>query len=145
MLPSQSPHPATHVPVQVPAVQAWFVTWFEEQTTHAPPPAPHDEGDGVMHEPPAQQPAGHDVASHTQEPPTHRWPAPHAGREPHWQTPPEHESAPGPQTLPQELQLFGSVTVFDSQPFEAMLPSQLPHPASQVPVQVPAVQALFVT
>ena len=83
MLPSQSPHPATQVPVQVPAVHDLFVTWFDEQVTHAAPPMPHADVDGVMHVEPAQQPLGHDVASQTQVPATHRWPAPHAAPEPH--------------------------------------------------------------
>jgi len=74
MLPSQSPHPASQVPVQAPDVQVLLNTWFVEHT------------------------------------------------------------------CPQELQLSGSVLVFASQPFDPMLPSQLPHPATHVPVQVPAVQ-----
>jgi hypothetical protein len=77
MLPSQSPHPASQVPVQVPDVQVLFATWFDEQYS-------------------AQEP-----------------------------------------------QLFGSVLRFVSQPFDLKLLSQSPHPASQLPAQLPAVQVLL--
>jgi len=62
-----------------------------------------------MHVEPAQQPPGHETASQTQAPETHRCPAPQAAPDPHWHAPPTHESAPEPQKLPQELQLLGSL------------------------------------
>ena len=49
--------------------------------------------------------------------------------------------APPPQEIPQPPQLFGSVALFDSQPFVA-LPSQLLKPALQEIPQTPALQAL---
>jgi len=77
LLPSQSPHPASQVPVQVPDVQVLLVTWFDEQYN--------------VHEP----------------------------------------------------QLFGSVLMFASQPFDLRFPSQLPHPTSQTPMQAPIRQDLL--
>ena len=49
------------------------------------------------------------------------------------------------QAAAQLPQLFRSKLKFVSQPFDPMLPSQSPHPSTHVPVQVPAVQALFAT
>ena len=101
---SQTQAPATH---RCPTSQAEFEPHWQTppthesapkpQVTHAPPPMPHAVNDGVRHVAPAQQPEGHELESQTQAPPTHRWPAPHAGLEPHWQTPPTQESAPVPQ------------------------------------------------
>ena len=107
------------------------------QATHAPPPMPHAEADGVVHVAPAQQPEGHDVASHTQVPPTHRWPAPHAGLEPHWQTPPTHESAPVPHAThapppPPHAEGVGVVQIVpEQQPLAQETGSQTQDPFTQ--------------
>ena len=42
------------------------------QEAHAPPPVPQAESDGVVQVVPLQQPVGHEVASHTHVPLTHR-------------------------------------------------------------------------
>jgi hypothetical protein len=56
-------------PAQVCAPQSW----------QAPPPLPQlVSAVPGRQAPPAQQPFGHEVASHTHAPPTQRWPAPHA-------------------------------------------------------------------
>lgn len=54
---------------------------------HAVPGAAQAPTASVVHVLPAQQPDGHDVASHTQAPPTQRWPGPHAEPAPHAQAP----------------------------------------------------------
>jgi hypothetical protein len=43
---------------------------IELHLTHVAPFAPHASGARTVHADPAQQPSGHDVASHTQSPPT---------------------------------------------------------------------------
>jgi hypothetical protein len=67
------------------------------QATQAAPLIPQADADGVVHVEPEQQPLGHEVESHTQVPATQSCPAPHAGFNPHRQTPPTHASASGPQ------------------------------------------------
>ena len=47
------------------------------QVWHAPPATPQLVNDVAKHAVPKQQPVGHEVPSHTQAPPTHRWPAAH--------------------------------------------------------------------
>lgn len=54
---------------------------------HATPAMPHDESEGGVHTPPAQQPPGHEVASHMQVPPRQRWPAAHGGPPPQRHSP----------------------------------------------------------
>src|SRR5256885_748431 len=66
--------PVPHL--QLPPVQLSAVTAL--QAVHAAPPVPHAARDGVVHTVPAQQPAGHDVASQTQVPPTQCCPVAHA-------------------------------------------------------------------
>jgi hypothetical protein len=46
-----------------------------------------------LHVAPLQHPAAHEVASQTQAPPEHRWPAPQGLPDPHVQTPAVHPSA----------------------------------------------------
>jgi hypothetical protein len=57
------------------------------QATQVAPPAPQAESDFALQVDPEQQPLGHDVASHTHSPFTHRWPPPQGGAEPHPQAP----------------------------------------------------------
>jgi hypothetical protein len=66
------------------------------QSTHAWPIVPQVVGACVVHTFPAQQPVGHDVASQTHAPLTHRWPDAHIGPVPQWQLPAVHASAPVP-------------------------------------------------
>jgi hypothetical protein len=64
------------------------------QSKHAAPPMPQAAGfGGAIHVVPEQQPPGHEAALQTQAPPAQAWPAPHAGPDPHWQTPFAQESA----------------------------------------------------
>ena len=53
--------------------------WAAGQATQPAPPMPQVAVDRTWHAPPEQQPFGHDTASHTQLPPTQRFPVPHAG------------------------------------------------------------------
>jgi hypothetical protein len=67
-------HPLHTPPAQVPPLQFW----------QAPPPLPQlVEVLPTRHAPPAQQPLGQEVPSHTHAPATHRWPAAHAAPVPH--------------------------------------------------------------
>ena len=59
---------------------------------HAPPVGPQLDSDIALHVPPAQQPPGHEVASHAQAPLTHRRPIAQVGPVPQPQNP------VGPQT-----------------------------------------------
>jgi hypothetical protein len=62
--------------LQAPPVQLSPAT---PQSTHAPPTGPQAAVEIVVQLRPLQQPLGHDVASHTQMPPLHRWPVAHCG------------------------------------------------------------------
>ena len=83
--------PATHAS---PAPQGAFVPHLQlpppqlslvsaSHVPHAPPLVPQLALLGVLQVLPAQQPVGHEVASHTHAPPTQRWPTPHAAPLPH--------------------------------------------------------------
>jgi hypothetical protein len=63
------------------------------QATHAAPLVPHCDVDAETQVDPLQHPDGHDVASHTQLPLTHRCPAPQAGPDPQRHEPPAQPSA----------------------------------------------------
>lgn len=53
-----------------------------------PPPPPHESGVSPGRQrPPEQHPSGHEVPSHTQVPPMHRWPTRHDGSLPQRQVP----------------------------------------------------------
>lgn len=108
----------------------------EPHGLQADPPPPHAvlEVPG-MHVDPEQQPPGHDVPLHTQEPLTHTWPDPHRGLLPHWQVPPTHPSeSEGEQVLhepppvPHAPVDCGSQTLPLQQPLghEVELQTQLP-------------------
>lgn len=56
------------------------------------PPIPQAFNEGAVHTLPLQHPFGHEVALHWHVPPTHCWPAPHAGFPPQVQLPFEHVS-----------------------------------------------------
>jgi hypothetical protein len=66
------------------------------QSMHMRPMSPQLVGLAGWQTLPAQQPLGHDIASHTHAPPMHRCPVPHAAPAPHRHEPPVHESAPVP-------------------------------------------------
>jgi len=67
--------PHMHVPVAASQMSALPAA----QATQATPARPHVLVDRAWHAPPEQQPPGHETASQTQLPPTHRLPVPHAG------------------------------------------------------------------
>jgi hypothetical protein len=75
--------PHMHAPVAASQVSALAAG----QATQATPATPHVLVDRAWHAPPEQQPFGHDVASQTQLPPTHRFPVPQAGWAPQLQVP----------------------------------------------------------
>jgi hypothetical protein len=84
--------PATHAGVRpqrhAPPAQ---VSAFEgSHVAQVLPPAPQLSADGVRQTLFLQQPVGHEVASHTHAPPTHRWPRLHALPAPHMQVPLVH-------------------------------------------------------
>ena len=128
-----APGPQWHAP---PAQLSAFVASHDAQ---AAPPAPQVLALGALQVVPEQQPFGQEVASHTQAPPTQRWPAPHAAPGPQWQPPPMQLSAfvasqavHAPPAAPQVARLAGLQVVPEQQP-----PGQLV--ASQ-PEQAPLVQ-----
>jgi hypothetical protein len=82
------------------------------------PEEPHDVTELVRQVAPSQQPLGHEVASHTQEPPRQRWPAPHAALAPQVHAPAVQVSA-----------TLGSHTVHDE--------PLVPHAVSEATVQTP--------
>ncbi len=57
------------------------------QVEQAPPAGPQLAIAIALQVRPAQQPLGHEVTSHVQVPFMHRWPAPQAAEDPHWQKP----------------------------------------------------------
>jgi hypothetical protein len=59
------------------------------QPMHVAPPVPHCVVEGTTHVVPLQHPSGHELASHTQAPPTHSWPLPQGAPVPHLQAPAE--------------------------------------------------------
>lgn len=76
---------------QMPEVQVSLVF---PQSVQAPPPVPHaPTAPPAVQVLPTQHPTGHEVASQTQVPEEHRWPAPQAALEPHLQVPPTHRFA----------------------------------------------------
>jgi len=82
--------PAHAPPLQACPPQSWQAT----------PPIPHWVPlVPAMQFVPAQQPPAHDVASHTQEPATQRWPETQGATSPHLQVPIVQRSAPTPHTL----------------------------------------------
>jgi hypothetical protein len=143
--------PAPHT--QLPAAEQPSAR-VPSQTPHAPPPLPHEDGDGVWQLPPAQQPLGHELASHTQWPPRQCWPAPQAGPAPQTQAPeaeqpsarfashPTHATPPLPQVVSE-----GTLHVApEQQPFGQLMalhPLQAPElhicPAGQVSQRPPPV------
>jgi len=62
--------------LQAPFAQVSALVASQEE--QAPPPIPQVAREGALQVVPAQQPAGHDVASHTQAPALQRWPEEHA-------------------------------------------------------------------
>jgi hypothetical protein len=88
---SPAPHGAFVPHLQLPPLQLSVVR--ASQLPHVPPPVPQLALLGVLQVLPAQQPVAHDVASHTQAPPTQRWPTLHAAPTPHWQPPAAQLSA----------------------------------------------------
>jgi len=116
------------------------------QATQAPPFLPQAPFDGAVQVEPAQQPAGQEVASQTQRLPTQRFPAPHAGALPHWQTPlaeqvsavcPLHATQAFPP-LPQALTDGDMQLPAEQQPFGHEVESQTQAPNTQ---RFPAPQA----
>jgi hypothetical protein len=131
--PHEGPVPQAHAPpLQVSALVA-------SQVAQPPPAVPHALTVGAVHTLPAQQPLGHEVASHTHAPPTHRCPAPHGAPAPHTHAPFLHVSAfcgshaPHAPPAPPHADADGEVT--------QVFPWQ--HPAQVVahPAQLPATQA----
>lgn len=84
--PQAAPLPHVHVPV------GEHVSAFAPHFWQAAPFVPHAAVDADSHTVPLQQPVGHDVASQTHLPPTHAWPAAHAGPPPQVQLPAVHAS-----------------------------------------------------
>jgi len=94
------------------------------QRTQAAPATPQVAGARGRHTPPAQQPSTHAAASHTQAPPTQRWPAVQAAPAPHTHTPlavqvSDVTGSHGLQTLP-------AVPHFAKLGVAQLLPSQQP-------------------
>jgi hypothetical protein len=114
--------PAPHT--QLPAAEQPSAR-MPAQAIHAPPPLPHADGDGAWHVLPAQQPLGHELASHTQWPPRQCWPAPQAG--------------PAPQTHAPEAEQPSAW--FASQPTHAT--PRLPQVVSEGALQVAPEQQPF--
>jgi hypothetical protein len=103
------------------------------------PPVPHCAADGDWHAPLAQQPFGHEAASHTHDPLWHSRPAAHAGPLPHVHTPAdEHPSAFGPHAVhpvPPGPHVLAVRVVLQTDPVQ--------HPVGHAwlqPVHVPALQ-----
>ncbi|MCA3012385.1 MAG: hypothetical protein INH41_08295 [Myxococcaceae bacterium] len=92
-LPHAGPVPHRHAPEV-------HTSAFAPHAAHAAPPAPHCAVDGLATQVfPEQHPDGHDVASHTQLPDTHRCPVPHAAPVPHAHPPAVHRSARAPHVV----------------------------------------------
>jgi hypothetical protein len=85
------PHGAFVPHLQAPPEQR--SEFADAQVLHAPPPVPQADVDCGSHTLPLQQPVGHDVALHTQLPPTQACPMAHCWPEPQLQLPPAQESA----------------------------------------------------
>ena len=149
------PEPHTHAPV---ALQPSLVI---PQATHAPPAGAHVPAEAGKQMLLAQQPPGHEVASHTQPPETQRCPAPQAACPPQLQLPavqllavaPQSTHAPPPlphaptagvvQTLPLQ-QPLGQEAALQTQtpptqfcpPLQAAPPPQLQAPLVQPSARV---------
>jgi hypothetical protein len=65
---------------------------------HVAPPVPQPSAVGVVHDPPRQQPAGHEVALHSHEPLTQAVPGAHVPLVPHAHVPAEHVCPVAPQS-----------------------------------------------
>jgi hypothetical protein len=76
------PHAAPTPHLQTPS-ETQVSDWIVLHLTQVAPLAPHASDERALHAVPAQQLLGHDVASHTQSPPTHSWPGAHAALPPH--------------------------------------------------------------
>lgn len=97
VLPAQQP---AQVPPVEQLVQAPLTQLLVPQSVQAAPPTPQvvlPEATQLLVL--SQQPDGHEVASHTQAPPTQRWPLAHLAPAPHMQVPPEQVSAVMPQLI----------------------------------------------
>lgn len=81
-----APVPHAHAPPTQPSA---LVASQAEQAAPAAPQAEALRGTQVS---PLQQASGHDVALHTQAPPTQAWPSAHASFEPHAHAPPRQAS-----------------------------------------------------
>ncbi len=153
LLPEQQPAHEAGLHTQVPATHCWPLAQAAPepqaqlplrqlsatvalQAVQPPPAAPQLEKPGAVQVVPAQHPVGQEVASHTQAPPTQRWPAEQAKLAPQRHSPPAQRSArvsQAAQAAPVAPQL---VTSF---PVRQVLPEQQPaqEVASQVQVLVP--------
>lgn len=91
-VPHAGPVPQRHTP----SLEHMFA-FCGSHVTHATPSSPHADSAWGRHvwfgAAPAQQPFGHDCASHTHAPATHRRPVPHDGPAPHLQPPAAQPSA----------------------------------------------------
>jgi hypothetical protein len=70
------------------------------QAVQALPPVPQVARAGVSHAPPLQHPAGHEVASQTQAPLLHRWPAAQGGPPPQRHAPSAEQVSALPSSQP---------------------------------------------
>jgi hypothetical protein len=93
-VPHAAPPPHAHVP---PLPQP---SPLEPQLVHAPPSVPHAPAPGVTHVVPEQHPVGHELALHTQAPPTQACPVPQAALPPQVHVPlDEQPSALAPHAM----------------------------------------------
>lgn len=131
--------PAPHG-AEAPQAQPPFVQRSAAVVLHAMqalPFVPHVKAVGLAHTPNWQQPEGQLVASQTQAPDTHRWPAAQAAPAPHRQAPPTHESAPAPQVVqlaplvPQAIRLDVWHAPLRQQPEGQLVASQTHWPPTQ--------------
>lgn len=116
------------------------------QSVQVPPACAQLVAESDVQTPPAQQPLGHELASHTQLPPVQREPAPHAGPPPHVQAPLVQPSAFAPQethappTGPHALADVGETQLApEQQPVGQVVRLQLVHTPD---AHVPALHAL---
>jgi hypothetical protein len=124
--------------VQVPAEQ--LSAPLGEHATQAFPPAPQVASAAAVHVPAAQQPSGHETASHPQVPPTQRRPAGQGGPLPQAHPPAvEQLSALSELQLAQAAPLTPQVIAVAG---KQLAPEQQPvaHMALVQPLQTPALQ-----
>jgi hypothetical protein len=135
-LPQDGPLPQTHAPVTEQPSEV-----MASHATQVAPPTPHvfiAEVVQVVPEEPPQQPLGHDVELHTHTPEEQTCPEPHAGPEPHWQTP-----LLGQLSAVVELHATQAAPLAPQAPSEAVLqtvPEQQPLQLEAQPLQAPPVQ-----